>query len=86
MMQLVLEASLFLPTAVFPQSPPMCVSFSLMRLLLEKVITTSIPVKILAGWFCQGSVTVCMICMWAVNSFHGSRTRNLPKLVIKSLS
>jgi len=64
MMQLmVLEASLFLPTAVFASSPLMCVSFSLMCLLLEKVITTSIPVKILAGWLCQGSVTACMLCV-----------------------
>jgi len=47
---MVLEASLFLPTDVFPSSPLMCVSFRLMCLLLEKVITASIPVKILAGW------------------------------------
>jgi len=70
MMQLmVLEASLFLPRAVFPQVLS-CVSFSLMCLLLEKVVTTSIPVKILAGWHCQGSVTACTIRVWAVNSFH----------------
>lgn len=65
---------------------PSHVSFTLMCLLLEKVITTSIPVKILAGWHCQGSVTACMMCVWAVNSFHGSTTSNLPILAIRSLS
>lgn len=63
---MVLEVSLFLPTAVFSSSPVMCVSFSLMCLLLKEVISTSIPVKILAGWHCQGSVTACTMCVWAV--------------------
>lgn len=67
----------------------MCVSFSLTCLLLQKVITTSIPVKILAGWHCQGSVTACTMCVGGKFSplpQHSSTTSNLPKLGIRSLN